>query len=627
MGSDFVKTISVTMLLVNAHVKWKRCHIVAETNKNPSGSGYADPYRPTIRFRDCPGFTDVESVCRRLIRNMSHELRGNMWGIFDEEDIMSRVPIHFAVAETQLPSDIHRRHLIFTTLLRLLTNSMVDVVPRAIDDYGVYECRGVKRDNTDLHMGTSYCEPGAAGFYIPKVEDKEDELDDTEDMEVPSSGDSEYCNEQDQIEIFETCTCKRFKSSLNGSHGEYTESDDVKKTQNKKKPQQQLKKMAKKVVKRVARESAIQVAATFVPEPIARYAYKASSKLIRSVVSNRSTEKKLVLSGVASSYLMSHVRPFDSRVSQVCIPRPPATRSFKVTGFIRGTGAIGGNGVGFVAIAPCLSNDLPCLYYTTGAYSPSFTSQPPNDLAPGNTTSANGGTLYPANLDMINLPYSSAQLSNPVTGTTTAISGRIVSSSLRVFYTGTTLNEAGQYFGYSDPEGTNVLGGAHTTISAGTGYTTGALGQKDATEIIKVTKNAEMRLIRLGVDPNMDDYPRANNTTARKNYPFCAGEVYTLAGVSDYGAANAVVMITGIALQPFYFEMITHAEYIGPGVTQGLLSETNSDAVGYDAVKNVLNHAQREVATNPRLTFEKCLDQEMKRQGISMGNGQRSVDY
>lgn len=339
--------------------------------------------------------------------------------------------------------------------------------------------------------------------------------------------------------------------------------------------------------------------------------------------------KTLVLSSAASRYLMSYMDPFSDKVSRVKIPRPPAMRSFAVTGFIRGSGFIGTQGVGFVAMNPVLSNNLPAVYATTAAYAHSVTGAPVNNFNWNDPVVINGGVNWPAAFACSNLPYTAAELNTggQAGSGINFIAGRNVSTSLRMWYTGTALNEAGQYFAYVDPEGENVLGDNHASGVAPTGYSTGGLASKDATEIIRVKGQNEVRIVKFSVDPNQDDYPRPVSSTIRKNYPHSGLVSYDGTLNNVVGIFNSVIMINGTAGQPFYFEYIVHNEYNGPGVSQALLTDTDTDAVGYDAVKNVLAHAQREVASNPRKTLKQCLALECKKQKVSLGAGQRSVDY
>lgn len=530
-------------------------------------------------------------------------------------------------------------------LLRLCARGDSNVRNFCTDEVGGFYRKGVKR-GADTWTTREPGEGGEYDYYYSSADDDESVYSDStaEDDAIEMEDSSQIDSLGDQFSRLSVRpdlynASMRFTSQLNGSHGEWTESDDVKgsgkgKAANRGRngPNSNITRKRKTAVGRVAgivrhttknlvRNKGIKVAGLVVGEQNARSGYQKVARMLRP--------KELVLSDSASRYLMSFVKPFDNSVAQCYIPRPPATRSFKVTGFIRGAGAIGENGFGFVAVAPTLCNDRPCVWFTTSAYGASVLGAPASDISFLNPQYQAGGLKWPASANMTNLPYNTGQLvaTTGGTGSTLEISGRIVSCSLRVYYTGTTLAEAGNYYAYADPDVNNVLGADHTSGADPSGYNTAQLLSKDATEIVKVKGKSEASLVRVCTDPNMDDYPRANNSVLRKLYPYSGGEFYTNVLDNNVGCANFVIAIDGTKAQPFYFEVVTHTEYIGTGVVQGLLSDTNNDAVGYDCVKNILQHAQRMVATNPRMTFQHCISAEMSRQGVRLGRGQRSVDY
>lgn len=498
--------------------------------------------------------------------------------------------------------------------------------------------RGVKRDSIDLEHSTSYYEPGCQPvddygrpFTPDPSEYSQDEYSDS-DMEL-----IEHSEEYDAAK----------KQCLNGNNGEWTNGDDMpKKVKTAKQKQRSQRKNAKKAF---ARDLGKMVAADFVGNTLTDVGYMVGARTARGVKRTIKNTKKMVpsiinsarsmiptfggktlhLSDAASRYLQAFLNPFDERVSRVKIPRPPAQRSFPVTGFIRGSGFIGLQGFGFVAMNPCLANDVPAVLATTAAYNQSITGTLPNDTVWNDPSTVNGTANNPAAYACTNLPYTYGTLVTTASAPSSSvfIGGRNVSCSLRVWYTGTTFYEGGQYFAYVDPEGENVLGDNHAAASPPTGLSAAQFASKDATEILKVKGQNEMRIIKFTTDPNMDDYPRLNSASIRKVYPQSGGMSYngTLNGI--VGFFPAVVCVTGTAGQPFYWEYIVHNEYIGPGVAQSLFTDTDTDAVGYDCVKNILAHAQRDVATNPRLTLSKALKQEMAKQGVVFGHSQRSVDY
>ncbi len=385
------------------------------------------------------------------------------------------------------------------------------------------------------------------------------------------------------------------------------------------KKNQKNKRQTKKKIRDIARSVAIDTASEYIGKTSAKLAYKGALAVKRSI----KPQKGLVLSKMASMYGRAFATPFAESVKMVGIPKNPAVPSYKATGFVRGMGAIGAAQFGFIAIAPCLASDKPFVYYSTSNYGLSNSSAPPSDVSIA--TSKTGGATFPAWTEMSNLPFTYSQLTTTtnVTNSSTDVGGRIVSVAVKIEYTSTALNRSGQFYVYCDPQCNNVLGDNHPQAANGSGYYTATLAQKDACEIINIQNRTSASMVVLGCDENMDDYPRQSNTALRKVYPYSSGEFYTVNAGTDStnGAAMAMIGITGVAGSTFYFEVICHVEYIGIGIPQGLLTESRSDVVGYDAIKNVLLRSQRAVASNPQLTFQKAYAREMKREGLRYGNG------
>lgn len=391
-------------------------------------------------------------------------------------------------------------------------------------------------------------------------------------------------------------------------------------------------KKSKKIKKQIVREVGVGLASMAIGETNARNMYKAGAKAnkARKMVRNsrpkirkigtsmmklfsQPTNRGLVLSDPARLYLKAYTDPFDQSVKSVGLPRPGSMPSYKVTGFVRGVGYIGAGGMGYVLFAPTLCNDLPCVCVTSADFTGTIIAGLPTDGAPAYVASA----FSPAGVLMSNLPYSSAQLttSNTLATASTIVEGRIVSSALRTYYTGTTLNQSGQYYGYVDPDLEAVIGQSHNSTTAVTaGYTVSALGTKDACEI----KGADRQGLSVIVVPNNNnlvDYPSNGAGINRKIFPFSNNLVHGASGISP-GAPPAVIAVTGVAGQSFYYEAIVHAEYIGPGIPQSLLTQSFSDTVGFDSIQMMLNRAQRRCASDARKTFKQCLMAEASADGI-----------
>lgn len=389
-------------------------------------------------------------------------------------------------------------------------------------------------------------------------------------------------------------------------------------------------------IKNIARSALKEQLAIILGKQGAKTAYKTGAKAVRrynpkvSIGKNKIkitynagnprsefTKGNLHLSEITSKYLLSYIKPFSMSARNAKVPRPNSTPSYTSQGFVRGTGAIGTAGFGFIALLPCLSNDRPCLIYTTSEYTLSRMSILPNDITAAQLMSYAGGTLSPAGTAMTNLPFTTSNLVGTTIGNT--IQGRLVSAGIKMSYVGTTLNTSGLLYGYNDPENVNIGGGSHNSTTAGTGgYDVARISQFDSTEI----KNADrkgMEIVCIPSENNFSDYPPFGATALRKVYPYSQGQSTNIpTASSDIGLPMACIIITGIAGQPFYFEAVQHVEYNGAGVVQSLLTPSATDSVGFEAVQNVLVNGQRRCATDPRKSLMACIKEEMRREKIVM---------
>lgn len=395
-----------------------------------------------------------------------------------------------------------------------------------------------------------------------------------------------------------------------------------------------------KLKKSIARETAMAVASSYIGEPSARAAYRMgakSVKKIKQVVRKRTStaSKKNVANGIpmmmtprmkifsqptargldlsvpAMLYLKSFLDPFDQSVKNVGIPKPGTMPSFKCTGYCRGVGFIGKQGLGFAYFMPSLANDDICIGYSRTTYDQDY-------IASVATDTTAGGAYSPSCLGMPNLPFNRTTLTQTGTGSNAdlIVEGRIVSASFRINYTGTTLNTSGQYYAYADPDLNSIVGSSHSSTTAQTeAYTVAELGAKDACEI----KNADRSGISLsiiGANDNVNDYPFNTASNLRKTYPYANGYYQGPSGL--IGGANAVIAITGIPGQSFYLEAVVHAEYTGPGVPQALLTQSFSDTVGYHAVQMIMARAQRRCASDARKSLRSCILAECAADGIRL---------
>lgn len=577
----------------------------------------------------------------------AERIASGSWGTANKAAVVAKVPYFIRKARAKHHIGEREMQLALRTLLLLIAYGKESMALYERDGCGLYNKRGVKRTQRDMDYNLSSREPGEGGEYVSFSDYSSDGWEDDEASSHSSDSDMDVLAEQfsrlslspPQGSCTDYRTLSRVRSALNGNNGEWTGSDDVKGRGKGQKPKQlrgsanSKKSSLAKNLKPLARSIVKEQLGSLVGPNMAQQMYSSGAKMMRGV-----REKQLVLSSVATQYLKSFTDPFSGSTMGAHIPRPPATLSFKVTSFIRGSFSLGTRGFGFVALAPCLANDRPGVYFTTVGFGAATdcTQCPVSDLTIFNQIG--GGLNYPAWAAFSSMPFSSAQLLNisaGVSGNSNDITGRIVSSSLKVQYQGTVLNRQGMYYGYVDPAMDNVLSVAHTANSASSvGYSLASISAKTATEIAKIGENNSMTLVRTTTDPSFDDYARNNSTNLRKLYPYSGGEYYPVTDSGGAfndsllnGVASACVLLNGAAGTPVYFEAVQHLEFIGPGVMQALLTESTSDVVGFDAVKTVLEKAQRLIVSDPKATFSNAVKTVMRKENIKFGSGHRSVDY
>lgn len=322
---------------------------------------------------------------------------------------------------------------------------------------------------------------------------------------------------------------------------------------------------------------------------------------------NRSYMKgrSLILGEAANQWVNSYISPFHPKVKNVGLPRPGSMPSQKQTGFLRGTGFIGTNGVGYVYFQPSIVKDRACIGYTTDVYQGTTLLQFGNDIAVAQQL---GNTFSPAPGFMTNVAYVNSDIAS------LNVEGRVVSASLKIRYTGTALNRSGSYYCFVDPDFRSIIGGGHSSTSAGgaVGYSIADLSAQDGCEIFAVSEKSEARIVLMPPANNMFDYPPQNANGARMVYPYSMNQTQFDGATA---AAAACIMITGVPGQSFYFEAVTHIEYTGRGVLQSNLSESYSDVVAFDTLTCAIQRAQRNAAASQE-GITKCLRKELKAENI-----------
>jgi hypothetical protein len=299
----------------------------------------------------------------------------------------------------------------------------------------------------------------------------------------------------------------------------------------------------------------------------------------------RAANSNVSLSKCALKFALACSDPFNIAARGACIPSAPSHASQKVHGFARFNAAVGTAGFGFVAVAPSLANDAPCIYYTDATYTGSaptgvniFTSL--SVLQPGVNI-----------LEISNLPYSSDELSSVAGTNQQGAYGKIVSCGLRGQYVGTTLDESGLFYCLQEP--------THNNLS---GFNVASLGFYADTDVMPVTRTP-CTLIMNPVRETELNWANASELLAEVGataanlsfiYPYCKGcQVFSTSGGDvEYTYGNnvygnvllaappiGVIGFTGSPGNEIHYEYITHVEYAG-SLTASVQSPSEADAEG-----------------------------------------------
>lgn len=399
------------------------------------------------------------------------------------------------------------------------------------------------------------------------------------------------------------CELIQVISDLNGSHGEYTDTDDVK--GRKTNIVQVLKQTGKNIARRQGKSIARR--ATGMTEKEVNSAYRSIVGSLRGMGLKKKKARKVArlprampmttLSEVASKYLLSIRRPFDPRATGAHIPHFPSAPSYKCRGFLRSPNIFCGTASsGWVAFMPCVAKNYPTLFHTGALYAGASNGI---IVAP---TAANGNYVYSGSF--ANLPFTTAELEATTQGYT--VDSRIVSYGARLVYAGTELNKGGLMYSYVDANQDTVMG-------ANAGYA----ATYDQTDIHSNMSGVPGTLSIFGTRADHFEYSSLASSTNKVRYPFHASTtVVDNASGLTVSAPTAAFFISGVSGNPFYLEVVIHAEFIGPGVPQANMSESASDEAGFDIVQGVVWRAQRALAGDPEKTLDEMIGQCLRESGM-----------
>lgn len=285
------------------------------------------------------------------------------------------------------------------------------------------------------------------------------------------------------------------------------------------------------------------------------------------------------LSRPVRKYATALVDPFSPEARGAFVPSMPAHPSYKITAVSRFNATIGSAGYGWICFSPTLASNAVAAYSTTATYAGAVNIDP-NPLSANNTLTTGVARQF-----LASLPFVVSDLAQDDATGDFQVSGRVVSSGVRVRYVGTTMNESGVIVCYVTPMHDPVI---PKMSDVGT--------QVDA--VINGVTRDPCTLNMFAVDRSETEYTselqQANLTSSTLMYPYSGGITYINGGFTDsqnaalVGAPVGAISFTGVAGSTFFVEYIQHVEYTG---VKAMASATPNvaDTQGFEIVQSALS--------------------------------------
>lgn len=272
--------------------------------------------------------------------------------------------------------------------------------------------------------------------------------------------------------------------------------------------------------------------------------------------------------------------PFSEAARGSCVPIG-GQPSYRVTAFIRGDGAIGTAGVGYVAMSPTVANDAPFIFATDATYTQVGLS----------VVSALNNLRTGVNSYVHNGPFSASRVYPGPHDKPTA-QARIVGCGLSVNYSGTTLNQSGMATTYRS--GNHLSAITQGTVDVAT---IGSLGARPDAIVCPFTRDPCVLADFASTETEMS-YPDGieNGDQVLTVYPYGKSVLhfptslgnqttYTVNGI-PVSPPTSIIAVSGVAGQAFHWEAIIHMEYIGDQAA-AQLTPSHADPIGTEIVRTV----------------------------------------
>jgi hypothetical protein len=279
--------------------------------------------------------------------------------------------------------------------------------------------------------------------------------------------------------------------------------------------------------------------------------------------------KTLSLTPSVANFAKVYSDPFS--VESARLPAFPLVPSQLTRTFCSGTGRCNNNGYGYIAATPIhgVVNDEIVATYSSGPAAPDAVTFVGIDIANANTNSEFTANQF----------ESAAQNS--------AKAARIVSFGIRVRYTGTTLNAAGQvYMLQMTPRSPNA---------SVENFTVDAIKRYPGYKEYSFTQNTWRSVCRQ-MQTSEDFFYQDQNTDLEAGWTYLSfGDAPVLSLDSK---SNILAYISsGVAGTPFEWEIVGHYEVIGPNLNRKAISHSNT--AGTEQVVNAFAQQRHKDSTTP----------------------------
>lgn len=256
-------------------------------------------------------------------------------------------------------------------------------------------------------------------------------------------------------------------------------------------------------------------------------------------------------------YLLAAVDPFNPMCSGACNPAMVAAQSQKIRAQGSFAVTVGTSGIGWALLYAPLGKDNVLAIKTDATYAGTIASP----FSANNTLNTGVSVVYPTNL-----PYSVSDLSGP---TSDQVNAQLapVSYGFRSRYTGTTLNEGGMQFCYTDPNHVSTSGMSQTDIVGRTECEITGVSRTPCTLVLNCISDLEGSGVH-APSSLRNFYPFSDTQQHAVTYGSSTAYTYVDNGGITIGVPVGIMLFSGTAGNTFYIEYDINLNGKGPKCSQ-----------------------------------------------------------